>query len=143
MLFYWIIIIWIILDLFSKYLANLYLQEKIGIFWDIFFLQYVENKGIAFSIDIPFLKIVTIILIIWIFVYYIQEEKKKNSKIVDFSFGLILAWAIWNGIERVFNGFVIDFLWVQWFAVFNLADSCITIWACLYIYYVFMENKKK
>lgn len=143
MLFYTTIIIWIILDLFSKYLANLYLQEKVSIFSDIFYLKYVENKGIAFSIHIPFIKIVTIILIIWIFAYYIKEEKKKNSKMINFSFGLILAWAIWNWIERVFNWFVIDFLWVKWFSVFNLADSFITIWACLYLYCLFVENKKK
>lgn len=143
MFFYWTIIIWIILDLFSKYLANLYLQEKVSIFSDIFYLKYVENNGIAFSINIPFIKIVTIILIIAIFAYYIKEEKKKNSKMINFSFGLILAWAIWNWIERVFNWFVIDFLWVKWFSVFNLADSFITIWACLYLYYLFVENKKK
>ncbi len=121
------------LDLFSKYLAKIYLQEEVSIFSDIFYLKYVENTGIAFSINIPFLKIVTIILIILIFVYYIKEEKKKKSKIIDFSFGLILAWAIWNWIERILNSFVIDFLWVKYFSIFNLADSFITIWAILYV----------
>ncbi len=130
------------LDLFSKYLAKIYLQEEVSIFSDIFYLKYVENTGIAFSINIPFLKIVTIILIIWIFVYYIKEEKKKKSKIIDFSFGLILAWAIWNWIERILNSFVIDFLWIKYFSVFNLADSFITIWAILYVLVLFKFKKK-
>ncbi len=142
MFFYITIIIWIIVDLFSKYLAKLYLQEEVSIFRDIFFLKYTENPGIAFSINIPFLKIVTIILIIWIFVYYIKEEKKKKNILIDFSFGLILAWAIWNWIERIFNSFVIDFLGVKYFSVFNLADSFITIWAVIYVLVLFLENKK-
>lgn len=140
-IFYFTIIIWVFLDLYSKYLASIYFQEKINLISNFFFLQYVENTGIAFSINIPFLKILTIILIIWIFYYYIKEEKKKNSKFLDFSFWLILAWAIWNGIERVFNGFVIDFIWVKYFSVFNLADSFISIWAILYLFYLFKKVK--
>lgn len=140
-IFYFTIIIWIFLDLYSKYLATIFLQEKINLISDFFFLKYIENTGIAFSINIPFLKFLTIILIIWIFYYYIKEEKKKNSKFLDFSFWLILAWAIWNGIERVFNGFVVDFIWIKYFSVFNLADSFISIWAILYLFYLFKKVK--
>lgn len=143
MFFYIIIIFWIFFDLFSKYLAKIYLQEKqINIFSDLFFLSYVENKWIAFSINIPFLKIVTLILIFWIFSYYIKEEKNKNDKIIDLSFWLILAWALWNWYERIFNSFVIDFVWVKYFSVFNLADSFIFIWAILYLFKIFINNKK-
>ncbi len=69
------------------------------------------------------------LLFLWLF-----EEKKKKNRIIDISFALILAWAIWNWIERVFLSRVIDFVWVKYFAIFNLADSMITIWAVLYIY---------
>jgi len=136
-MFYLILIIWIILDLFTKYLANIYLQDQINIFGNLVYLKYVENPWIAFSIVIPLLllKILTIILIFWIFLYYLKEEAKKKNLIIDLSFWLILAWAIWNGIERILNSRVIDFIWVNWFSVFNLADSFITIWAILYILY--------
>lgn len=140
MFFYIIIILWVFIDLLSKYFAKIYLQENIDIFYDFLFLKYVENKWIAFSINIPFLKIVTLILIFWIFYYYFKEEKKKNDKIIDFSFWLILAWAIWNWIERILNSFVIDFIWVKYFAVFNLADSFICIWAFLYILKIFLKK---
>ncbi len=135
-MFYLILLTWVALDLLSKVLAYIFLQEKHSIIWDIFYLQYAENTGNAFSIYIPifFLKILTISLIIWIFYYYLTEEKKKKNRIIDISFALILAWAIWNWIERVFLSRVIDFVWVKYFAIFNLADSMITIWAVLYIY---------
>jgi signal peptidase II len=142
-MFYITIITWIILDLYSKYLANIYLKEKINIIWDFLYLQYVENSWIAFSIQIPILilKIITIILIFWIFYYYLKEERKKKSIIINSSFWLILAWAIWNWIERVFQERVIDFIWVKYFSVFNLADSFITIWAILYIFHLLYYKK--
>lgn len=141
MIFYLTIIIWIILDLSSKFLAKIYLKEKLDIFLDMFFLQYAENTWVAFSIKVPFLKIVTIILILWIFYYYFKEEKKKNDKIIDFSFGLILAWAIWNWTERVFNSFVIDFIWIKYFSIFNFADIFITLWAIIYFLRTFYFKK--
>ena len=143
-MFYLIIIIWIIIDLFTKYLANIYLQDKINIFWDFLYFKFIKNPWIAFWIEINtiLLKIVTISLIIMIFYYYKQEKKEnKTSKLLDISFALILAWAIWNWIERILNSNVIDFIWVKYFSIFNLADSFITIGAVLYLYILYKNNK--
>ena len=108
-------------------------------------LEYIENTGIAFSIQLPtlLLKILTISLIIGIFYYYISEKNKlKDNKLLDLSFWLILAWAIGNGIERVLNSNVIDFIWVRYFSVFNLADSFITVGAIIYLYILYKGSKK-
>ena len=145
MLFYITIISWIIIDLYSKYLAKVFLQNKINILWDFIYLQYFENTWIAFSIQLPslILKIWTIILIFLIFYYYFKEEKKIKNKIIDFSFWLILAWAIWNWIERIFNNKVIDFLGVKYFSVFNFADTIISVWTFLYLLNYILSHKKK
>ena len=156
-MFYLIIIIWVVLDLFTKNLALNSLQKQVDIFWDYLYLAYHENTWIAFSIELPFIKYFTVILIIWIFYYYFSERKSMinlpllkgvpegegilNLKLLDVSFWLILAWAIWNWYERVFNEKVIDFIWVKYFSIFNLADSFITIWAIIYLYVLF-KNKK-
>lgn len=135
-MFYLTLIIWIFFDLTTKYLANNYLKEKIDLIWNFFYLEIFKNPWIAFSIAIPsfLLKILTIFLIIIIFFYYFKERKKQeNNKILDFSFWLILAWAIWNWIERVFNSEVIDFIWVKYFSVFNFADFFISIWVIIYL----------
>ncbi len=144
MLFYTTIILWIIIDLYTKYLANIFLQNKINILWDFIYLQYFENTWIAFSIQIPsfILKIWTIILIFLIFYYYFKEEKKLKNKIINFSFWLILAWAIWNWIERIFNNKVIDFFWIKYFSIFNIADSMISIWAIIYLLHYILSHKK-
>ena len=162
-MFYVVIVVWVLIDLFTKNLSFNYLQDRINILWDFLFLKYSENTWIAFSTQVPFLKILTILLIIWVFYYYFLERKSlnkkiplnlpllkgeikqefvdKNLKLLDLSFWLILAWAIWNWIERVFYWKVIDFIWVKYFAVFNLADSFITIWAVIYLYILFINRK--
>lgn len=144
MIFYTILFTWIILDLISKNIANIYLQNQINIFWDFLYLKFILNPWIAFWFKLPtiLIKIVTISLIIGIFYYY-KVERKNNSKpkLLDISFSLILAWAIWNAIERISNSNVIDFIWVKYFSIFNLADSFITIWAILYMYILYKNNK--
>ena len=141
-MFYLIIIIWVTLDLFTKNLALNNLQEQVNIFSDFFFLKYVENTWIAFSLQISGLKYLTIFLIIWIFYYYFSERKiNENKRLLDLSFWLVLAWAIWNWYERVLNEKVIDFIWIKYFSVFNLADIFISVWAMIYLYILF-KNKK-
>ena len=143
-MFYIILIIWIILDLITKNLANIYMQNKINILWDFVYLKFIRNPWIAFWIEIYplLLKVITISLIILIFYYYKYERKEiKNKELLDISFWLILAWAIWNGLERILNSNVIDFIWVKYFSIFNLADTFITIGAIIYMYVLYKNNK--
>ena len=144
MIFYTTLFIGLILDILSKNFAFIYLQNKLNIFWDLIYLKYILNPWIAFWIEIYplLLKVITISLIILIFSYYKKERKTiKNIKILDFSFWLILAWAIWNAIERILNSNVIDFIWIKYFSIFNFADSFIFIWAIIYIYILYKNNK--
>lgn len=129
------IIISIILDLYTKFLAKINLDETIFVIKDFIYLKYIENTWIAFSIWLTwiFLKIVTIAIITWIFIYYFKYEKPKKNKLIDLSFWLILWWAIANRYERIFNSYVIDFVWIKYFAIFNLADTILTIWVILYL----------
>jgi signal peptidase II len=79
-------------------------------------------------------------LIFGIFLYYWKEEKKKNSRVLDISYALIFAGALGNAWERIFRGYVTDMISVEYFAIFNLADSYITLGAVLITYYYF-KNK--
>lgn len=135
MIFYLTLVIWIIIDLLSKFWAKINLVEYINVFNNFLYLKYIENPGIAFSIPITwlFLKFLTIAIIIRIFYYYIKYERVKKNKLIDLSFWLILAWALANAYERIFNWIVWDFIWVQYFAIFNLADAFITIGVIIYL----------
>jgi signal peptidase II len=134
----------IFLDLFTKFIAKNFLDIQINIIKDLFFLEFVKNPWIAFSIIIPslFLKITTIILIFGIVYYYIKEEQKKENKLIDLSFILILSWALGNAYERVFIGEVVDFIGVKYFSIFNFADIYISLWIILYLYKILLWHKK-
>ena len=143
---YLFLILWLIaLDAITKDLA--YMEEEfmsypIYIIPWILSLEYAQNTGIAFSIPITgiFLKILTVVLIFGIFLYYWREERPKNSRILDMSFALIFAGALWNAWERIFRWYVTDFISVEHFAIFNLADSYITLGA-IWILWYYYKNK--
>lgn len=134
----------VFIDLFTKYLSNIYLQDKINVIWNFFYLKFIYNYWIAFSIPITWiiLKIITIIIITILGYYYITQEKKKNNKLIDYWFVLVISWALWNWYERIFNWKVIDFLAINNFSIFNLADVYITLGVLLYLYSLYSDNKK-
>lgn len=135
-------IILLLADIVSKYFAEQYLGNPIPLLWDFLSLHLIHNSGIAFSIGIPsiILKILTLVLIFGILYYYFFSGKEKRTFLKDIAVSFILAWAIGNGIERVFQGYVVDFISLKYFSVFNLADTWISIWAFLII---FLISKKE
>lgn len=127
----------ILLDYISKIWSYIYFQNEVIIIPSLLSLEYAQNSGIAFSIPLTWiaLKVITLILIFWIFWYYWKEERHKKSLTLDISFLLIFAGALGNAWERIFQWYVTDFISVQYFSIFNFADSYITLWACWIIYY--------
>lgn len=89
-------------------------------------IDYVKNVGIAFGIKIPFILILTLIFIP-IIIYIACKELDLNNKITKISVGLILAGALGNVIDRITNGFVIDFISVPFWPSFNFADIYISV----------------
>ena len=103
----------IILDQLSK----LYAKHN----WD-----YVINYGASFSIlqGYRWLFIIVAILVIFLIFYY-------NEKKYLLAFSFILGGTIGNLIDRVFLGYVIDFIDVKIIPIFNVADIANTVGAIL------------
>lgn len=141
---YLLIPLFIGIDLFTKQLALNYLQEYHNIFWNILFLKYVENTGIAFSFPIEWLllKIGTIAIILFLTYYYLTEERPKNNLCIDLIFILIISGALGNAYERIVHEKVIDFIGIAYFSVFNLADVFITLWVIFYILHSLKHPQK-
>lgn len=140
MILYVFLICWLIsLDALTKYWAENILNSTLVLVPNFLSLTYVQNTGIAFSIPLTWLllKIITVILIFGIFWYYWTQEKNKKSTLIHFSYSLIFAGAIWNAWERILRWYVVDMISVERFAVFNMADSYITLWAVGIIYYYY------
>jgi len=113
----------------KKYLADLVVQPTVG-------FVYHENVNIAFSIPVPgaLVPILAFLLFIIILVVWGKELLQKN----DFTrliLALLFAGAIGNILDRFLHGFVIDFIKLGNFPVFNMADSMITLVGILCLLY--------
>jgi signal peptidase II len=92
-------------------------------------LVYSRNTGVAFGLfqNMPQLFTVTSILITAGAVYAYVFHLPNRSLWVQLAIGLILGGALGNIVDRLRLGYVVDFISVGWWPVFNLADSAISV----------------
>ena len=92
---------------------------------------YVENSGAAFSIGINFTWVFTLIAVV-VAVVIIRTSRKLGSIAWAIALGALLGGALGNLCDRLFRtsefgrGYVVDFIALPHFAVFNVADMAIT-----------------
>ena len=137
----------LLIILIDQLVKNILINKNLTIIPNFLSLNYTENKGGAFGIgSISFVTIFSIILIIGIIIFLIKENEKISNLI---PFSLILSGSIGNLIDRIFRGFVIDYIDINIFNFpnFNIADICIVtgVFLLIYIYFIkiLIENKKK
>jgi len=100
---------------------------------------YLENRGVAFGFFYGgrwFFIIATLILFGMIYFHYKKLPTEGPYKILRFSLVLIVAGGIGNFIDRLFLGFVIDYIHLLFmnFPVFNIADILVSVGAGLYFF---------
>ena len=134
----------VLLDQFTKYL--MFYNKKLFINKDflLFKLDFVKNYGAAFNIfsgSRVFLSLISIIFSI-ILIYLIFRKNTLNSFDL-YSYSFILGGTIGNGIDRIYKGFVVDFLNLNIinFPVFNIADISINIGFIILLYNIFKNNR--
>jgi len=145
------------LDQWSKHaireklpIDDYYSWQDISVFGDVVTFTHVENTGVAFSIPIPLLKYVSMFALLFILYFFYRILKENpNAKINYIAFTLIFSGAIGNFIDRFFRERVTDFIKVDlgfWpfnpFAIFNVADSCITVGVILFLIFTIIEEIK-
>jgi len=135
----------LILDQVSKYFAKTSSDQPFLVIGDLFKLEYVENRGIAFSLPVPYLIIIiSNFLLIILLVYLAVHELNLKSKLAKFSTALLIAGGIGNLIDRMIHGFVIDFISIWKYPFFNFADAyIITAVLLLVVFYGKIKRVKK
>ncbi len=122
------------IDQITKYLAVIHLKdnEPIVILKGVFELTYVENRGAAFGIlqnQRWIFLILTVVVCagVCLVVWHLPQERKFLPLEVLAVF--ILSGAVGNLIDRVLNGYVVDFFsfCLIRFPVFNVADCYVTV----------------
>ena len=134
----------VLIDQFTKYL--MFYNKKLFINKDflLFKLDFVKNYGAAFNIfngSRVFLSLISIIFSI-LLIYLIFRKNTLNSFDL-YSYSFILGGTIGNGIDRIYKGFVIDFINLNIinFPVFNIADISINIGFIILLYNIFKNNR--
>jgi signal peptidase II len=93
------------------------------LWWD-----YVQNTHGAFGLfgDSAVLLVVMALVVLAIF-WFAFRDAARSSLFVQVAFGAIVGGAIGNIVDRVHYHFVVDFIDLRWWPVFNVADSCISL----------------
>lgn len=133
-------IILIAVDQFTKLavLGSLKSVGSIGIIDGFFSLTYVENRGAAFGMleggKWIFIAI-TLAVVVFAAVYYIKMPKTKENLWLRIAMAMIISGAIGNAVDRLFRGYVVDFLdfiiFGYDFPVFNFADILVVLGTAL------------
>jgi signal peptidase II len=132
-IFFIIVSVILVLDRVSKILVTKYLSlnSSVPLIKGVFHISLVHNRGGAFGLlrnQLPFFILTSLVAVILI---WRSLRADKHNKVYTIALSLILAGALGNLIDRVFYGYVIDFLDFRIWPVFNVADSAITVGALI------------
>lgn len=109
-----------------------------------FHLTYVENTGAAFGMGFNrngfFIGLSMVLLCV---LFYLQSLWSKKSRWLEAGLLLVAGGALGNLYDRIFYGYVVDFLDFRVWPVFNVADSCVTVGACCLAWGMRKEDLKK
>ncbi|MEG1711353.1 MAG: signal peptidase II, partial [Clostridia bacterium] len=132
--------------------ANIYEGEQIKLIGDWLYFTYVKNPGASFGLlgkweYANILFFCTSIIGIPLFVYLLYIRRKDNI-VGSVGFAMMISGSIGNAIDRIifartfFDGYVRDFIGVEFFAVFNIADSCMCIGVALLVISMLFLDKE-
>jgi len=126
-----------VLDQWIKWIISTHMavNSAITIWPHVLDLFYVQNQGAAFSILLnqrPLLTIVALMVIVVI--VFVDNRYARGQRELKIALGMLLGGAVGNLIDRLWHGYVIDYVYVRiiHYPVFNLADSSIVL-AVLYL----------
>ncbi|MCM1024386.1 MAG: signal peptidase II [Prevotella sp.] len=112
---------------------------------EILGFRYTENTGAAFSSFSGarwFLIGLTVLLLAVLLIFVIKYKNKNTFFLV--SAVMIMSGGVGNLIDRIRQGYVVDYLDVKLFnfAVFNFADICVVLGAVFALIFVFFVEPK-
>jgi signal peptidase II len=116
-------------------------------------IVYLENRGAAFSMlhdaggwqrwfFIALALVVSVVLMVWL-----RRLRTPEQTILAVGLSLVLGGALGNVIDRVWHGYVVDFIYFHWrtwdFPAFNIADTAISIGAACLLIDAFRESSRE
>ena len=116
------------------------------IVWEpLLYFGFQGNPNVAFGLPINMVVYIIMTTIIFGLLVYLTYQTLKRKEVFQFTLIIfIIAGAIGNLVDRIRFGYVIDFIHVPFWSIFNLADIYIVIAVILWMgYIIFYESKRK
>ena len=119
--------------------------QAVNIIGDWFRFYLLFNPGAAFSMGENMTWLVTAIQLVFV-VGALLYAPKRSNKWEAIGIGLIAGGALGNLCDRLFRepgfwfGHVVDYISVGSFAVFNIADACITVGVVVFVVAMFVTE---
>lgn len=140
--YFFLFFLLIFLDQISKYLVrkNFLISESHKFLF--FNITYLENTGVSFGM-FKNNNLLFIIISIVAFLFFLHKffSLNYNQNIFRIPLIILLSGILGNLIDRIFLGYVVDFIDFRFWPVFNLADSYLTI-SLIFILYLSFKKKK-
>lgn len=136
------------LDQITKAWAVASLDDRvIDLVWTLR-LRLVHNTGFAFSAGQrlgPVLALVAIVIVgvLWL------SRRRVQGQWASIGLGGIIGGALGNLADRVFRGAawgrgaVVDFIDLQWWPIFNVADACITVGLVIVLVHLYRSERRR
>lgn len=136
-------VFFIIDRLFKIFFTGIWRRADFNVLGDWLKLQLSYNSGIAFSLPVNSLLIISATGLIAVFLSYFAWRDLAQKKFTAFfALILIIFGAYSNLFDRLKFGAVVDYIYLKHFTVFNLADAMITIGAVILIIVQMKKNKQ-
>jgi signal peptidase II len=145
MLFYLLAFLVLAVDQLIKYFVHrgMALGQSFPLVDGIIKLTYVRNTGAAFSLFSGFSHYLIVIgLIIILLVIYFHHKIPSKWHTLQIALAFILGGSLGNLMDRIFRSYVIDYIDLTIWPVFNLSDIMINLGVILIIFELFLKGKK-
>ncbi len=111
---------------------------------EVFRFTHVRNTGAAFGLfpqgGIVFLIIAIIVSVI---ILYYYRQVPADAWLIRLALGLQLGGALGNALDRLRQGYVVDFFDVSYWPVFNVADSCVVLGVGALVLVMLREERRE
>ncbi len=143
---YLVAVLAFIVDFISKLvISNLLIEnQSIRVINNFFYITYVKNTGVAFSMlegNVVFIVVMTVMIMFFLIKYI---NSKKFNVFESVTYGMIIGGAVGNLFDRLIHGYVIDFfdfyIFVYDAPIFNIADIFIVVGIGLVLVSSFKEE---
>ncbi len=130
----------VLTDILTKYWVNIS-NPEFFVIGNILRITHVKNTGVAFGTPLPGITFLIPLILLGMSIFLWKSWNKISEK-EKTGYLLIITGGFLNALERTIFGSVTDFISVQYFSVFNVADVAITSWVIFLFSELLFKPKK-